>query len=176
MRSHVRTIVFVSAVIALGGCASYQPLGTTFIRADGQEIDGEHLAADRAACAEGSDKLESCMSGKGYALVNENEATAKQKEFADAAEKQKKEQLAAAAAEKKRQAAARRLAAKKQAAKKAQTNIAAPSIAPAPAPTVHRTASAPSTAQPASASPPSPATNAQASPWDTKSYAPTPQR
>jgi len=176
MRSHVRTIVFVSAVIALGGCAGYQPLGTTFIRADGQDIDGEHLAADRAACTEGSDKLESCMSGKGYALVNENEATAKQKEFADAAEKNKQQQLAAAAAEKKKQAAARRLAAKKQADKKAQTKIAAPAVAPASPPAVHSTASAPSTAQSVPASPPPPATNAQASPWDTKSYAPTPQR
>ena len=173
MRSSLRALGLLSASFMLASCAVYQPLGTTFIRADGQDVDGEHLAADRAACTEGSDKLESCMSEKGYALVKDDEVAAKQKEFADAAEKKKQEQLVAAAAEKKKQAAARRLAAKKQAAKKAQTKIAAPAIAPAP--TVHTTASAPNAAQPASAGPP-PATNAQASPWDTKAYAPTPQR
>jgi hypothetical protein len=158
MRSFLRTVGLVSGAIAVSSCAGYQPLGTTFIRADGQDLVAEQLAADRAACTEGSDKLENCMLGKGYALVREDEATAKQKEFAEVAEKKKQEQAALAAAEKKkqaalkkRQAALRRAAAKK---KKLRTTIAAPAVQPASS----AAAATPPGAVPGTA-------NAQASPW-----------
>ena len=125
MRTYLHIFGLMSVALALAGCAGYQPLGTTFIRADGQDVDGEQLAADRNECANTGDKLVSCMSGKGYALVREDEVAQKQKEFAEAAEKKKQEQAALAAAEKKKQAALRRAAAKK----KASTKVAAPAAA-----------------------------------------------
>jgi hypothetical protein len=142
MRSFLCTIGLLSAAIALVSCAGYQPLGTTFIRADGQDVSADQLASDRSACADAGDKLEGCMSGKGYALVHDEEAAQKQKEFAANTEKKKQEQAALATAEKKKQAALHRAATKK----KLKTQIAAPEPAPAtPAPPA--------------------ATNAQASPW-----------
>src|SRR5579872_6142140 len=122
MRLFLRTIGLLSAAIALASCAGYQPLGTTFIRADGQDVSADQLAADRSACVDPGDKLESCMSGKGYALVHDEEVAEKQKEFAQNAEKKKQEQAALAAADKKKQAALHRAATKK----KPKTQVAAP--------------------------------------------------
>lgn len=165
MRSFLRAIGLISFAIALASCAGYQPLGTTFIRADGQDLVAEQLASDRSACTEGSDKLENCMSVKGYVLVREDEATAKQKEFAEAAEKKRQEQAALAAAEKKKQAALkRRQAALHRAAtkkKKQKAQIAAP--APAAAPPVQPTSGTAQAPPPNNAVPAT--TNAPSSPW-----------
>jgi hypothetical protein len=70
------------ATFSLISCAGYQPWGTTFIRSDGKDVSADQLAVDRSACADASEKLEDCMSGKGYALVKEEEASQKQKEIA----------------------------------------------------------------------------------------------
>ena len=93
MRSFLRTFGLLSAAIALASCAAYQPLGTTFIRADGQDASPDQLATDRTSCVDAADKLESCMTGKGYALVRDDEVAEKQKEFAENAEKKKQEQV-----------------------------------------------------------------------------------
>jgi hypothetical protein len=149
MHSFLRAPALLSAGVVLASCAGYQPLGMTFIRADGQDVDGEHLAADRTACTDGRAKLESCMSGKGYALVKDDEAAVKQKEFAEATEKKRQEQLAAVVAEKKKQATARRRTRKPAAREQAQAKGAAPATAAQTMPT----------------NPAPSATNAQASPW-----------
>ena len=161
MRSFLRAIGLLSVTVALASCAGYQPLGTTFIRADGQDVSTDQLAADRSACVDAGDKLESCMSGKGYALVHDEEVADKQKEFAANAEKKKQEQAALAAAEKKKQAALHRAATKK----KLKTKIAAP-----PAPVQPASAAA----QPAPTNATPPATNAQASPWYPANLPPPP--
>lgn len=157
MRSFLRTFGLLSAAIALASCAAYQPLGTTFIRADGQDVSPDQLAADRTGCVDAGDKLETCMTGNGYVLVRDDEVAEKQKEFAENAEKKKQEQAALAAAEKKKQAALHRAAAKK----KLKTTAAAPAA---------RVQLAPTNAAPA-------ATNAQSSPWyPANSPPPEPQR
>ena len=153
MRTYLAALGLITASIVLSSCAAYQPLGTSFIRADGQEVEGEKLASDRSACADAGEKLETCMSEKGYALVRDDEVAAKQKEFADLAEKKKREQAALAAAEKKKKQAALNRAKKKQ-----HAQVAAPAPANAqPASGVP--------AQPWPSNPPQGATNAQSSPW-----------
>jgi hypothetical protein len=161
MRSFLHAIGLLSAAIVLTSCAGFQPLGTTFIRADGQEVSPDQLAADRSGCSDGSEKLEDCLAGKGYALVRDDEVAQKQKEFAANAEKKKQEQAALAAAEKKKQAALHRAAAKK----KLKTTAAAPAASVQPASAA---------AQPAPANAAPAATNAQSSPWYPANQPPPP--
>jgi hypothetical protein len=169
MRSFLRSVGLVVAAIVLASCAGYQPPGTMFIRADGQDVVAEQLAADRNGCIDAGNKLESCMASKGYALVRDDEVAAKQKEFAEIAEQKKQEQAALEAAEKKKQAALRRAAARK---KKPKSKTTAPS--PAAVQSAH------DVAKPASTEAVPRAANSQASPWpqstSSSQTAPWPQR
>jgi hypothetical protein len=101
MRSILRIAGLVAASLTLIGCAAYQPWGTSFIRSDGKDLNTDQLAIDRGACADTNEKLEDCMSGKGYALVTDEEASQKQKEIAENAEKKKHEEAQVAELNKK---------------------------------------------------------------------------
>jgi hypothetical protein len=92
MRSILRIAGLAAATLCLVGCAGYQSWGTTFIRSDGKDLNADQLAIDRSACADVSEKLTDCMSGKGYTLISDEEASQKQKEIAENVEKKKQEE------------------------------------------------------------------------------------
>jgi len=117
MRAAFLRLVALAAAGVLGGCAGYDPPGTTYIRTDGQAVTADQVSADRKAC-ESADKPQRCMLEKGYFLVKSDEVGDKQQQLADVAARNQQERDAAIAAEKKRQADLRRAELRKKKKKK----------------------------------------------------------
>jgi hypothetical protein len=148
----LRSVILVSAGLALAACSVSMSPRFAYIRGDGRDMSDPAVAQqfnqDRAACqsemhkgpgtgdphrnnsiAAGNDAVQDCMEEKGYLVVMQSEAEAKQQEFA------------AKAAEKAR----------------LEAEAAAPPPPPPPPPPPHRKAKAkPKPAAPAAASSPPP--------------------
>jgi len=133
MRSaFLRTIGLVLGAVMLACCSGVQPYGTMYIRTDGQTPSPDQLAADQKVCSDAGDKAQRCMLEKGYFLVKEDEATQKQQNLAEIAQKNKEEQEALIAAEKAKQAKLRREAARKRKKKTPSPSVAKPSNSQSP--------------------------------------------